>query len=234
MDILQFTILGLGATVTALISMYSWNKLRTVSYLISIWFVLAVALGQVPYFQVIGEWQAGDLIGFAIFGTLLSIPLGALLFAWKKNTAFQNFLETIPTWLLVSTQSYRMVGLAFLIFYLQGVLPFEVGFVTGVFDILVALSAVTVAWLVYHKSTKEKPLVLVWCGFGLLDFALAFTIVGLSFFGLIQLVPEPTAMAMPPLTIISIFQVPLAMFIHIYLINRVLHTPRIPLEYVAK
>lgn len=234
MNVVALVIIALGSVVAGLIAAYSWNKLRAVSYSVLAWFVLAVGLAQIPYLQVKGEWQPGDLIGFMIFGILLSIPLTGLFIAWQKSSAFKNFLDAVPTWVLVSTQAYRIVGLAFLFYYFQGALPFEVGFVSGVYDLLVAISAVVLAWLLYHKSVKEKLFVVGWCGFGLLDFALAFTLAGLSFFGLIQLVPEPTAMAMPPLTIISIFQVPLAMFIHVYLITRVLQTPRIPSEFFAK
>jgi hypothetical protein len=45
--------------------------------------------------------------------------------------------------------------------------------------------------------------------------------VGLSFFGFLEIDPVPTSMAMPPLFLISLFQVPIAMFIHIYLIARI-------------
>ncbi len=234
MNVGALAIIAIGLVVTGLIAAYSWNKLRAVSYLVLAWLVLAVGLAQIPYLQVKGEWQSGDLIGFMFFSILLMIPLAGLFIAWQKSSAFKNFLDAVPTWVLVSTQAYRIVGLAFLFYYFQGALPFEVGFVSGVYDLLVASSAVVIAWLLYHKSIKEKLFVVGWCGFGLLDFAVAFTIVGLSFLGLIQLVPEPTAMAMPPLTIISIFQVPLAIFIHVYLITRVLQTPSIPSVFVTK
>ena len=221
MDLTLILVTIVALLVAIAVSIYSWNKLRPLSYLMITWFILFVGLAQIPYFEVAGAWQPGDIMGFAVFGNLLSIPIIILLLAWKKSAAFNNFMDATPTWLLVSTQVYRIVGLVFLIYYFQGKLAFEVGFTSGLMDILVAISAVIVAWLVYHKPSREKSLVLAWSIFGLLDFASAFTITGLSLFGLIQLVPEPSDLGMPPLTIISIFQVPLAIFIHIYLIARV-------------
>jgi|AntRauMFilla1563_2_1112583.scaffolds.fasta_scaffold03923_3 hypothetical protein len=221
MDFTLISVTVMALLVATAIVIYSWNKFRLLSYTMAAWFVLAVGLAQIPYFEVAGSWQPGDLQGFAIFSNLLSVPLIILLVAWKKSTAFRNFLDATPTWILVSTQVYRLVGLVFLIYYLQGKLAFEVGFTSGIMDVLTAISAIIVAWLVYHKPAREKTLVLAWCIFGLVDFASAFTITGLSLFGIIQLVPEPSDLGMPPLTIISIFQVPLAIFIHIYLIARV-------------
>jgi hypothetical protein len=221
MDFTLISVTVLALIVATAIVIYSWNKFRLLSYTMAVWFVLVVGLAQIPYFEVAGAWQPGDLLGFVGFSNLLSLPVIILLLAWKKSTAFEKFLDATPTWILVITQVYRLVGIVFLIYYFQGKLAFEVGFTSGVMDVLTAISAIIVAWVIYHKPSREKTLVLAWSIFGLADFASAFTITGLSLFGVIQLMPEPSDLGMPPLTIISIFQVPLAIFIHIYLIARV-------------
>ncbi|WP_373520839.1 hypothetical protein [Aquiflexum sp.] len=117
--------------------------------------------------------------------------------------------------------SIRFAGIFFLVFYFKEKLPFEIGVVNGLLDIIVAVTAIILALMVYKTGNKFNKLVLAWYGLGLLDFTSAFTVVGLSFFGLISVSPALTPMGLPPLTLISIFQVPIAMFIHIYLINRI-------------
>lgn len=62
--------------------------------------------------------------------------------------AFRKFLDATPTWILVSTHVYRIVGVVFFMYYFQGKLTFEVGFTSGFIDILTAISAVIVAWFV--------------------------------------------------------------------------------------
>lgn len=200
---------------------YSWVRYRPFAYVTIVWFLVALVVAQIPFFQNEQTWMAGDGKGFIAFGTALMVPVVGLLLAWQKSSAFRAFLEEIPTWLLVSTQVYRMAGIFFLLAWLQGTLPWQIGLVNGVLDVAVATGAVLVATLVYKYGKRANAAVLVWCGLGLLDFALAFTVVGLSFLGMISIAPAPASMGMPPLTLISIFQVPLAMFIHIYLIARI-------------
>lgn len=206
------------------IAMYSWNKYRPIGYGILTWFFIAFALAQIPYFQNSQSWTPGDWKGFLAFGSLLMIPVLVLIIAWLKNQKFAAFLDQIPTWLLISTQVYRFAGIFFLVFYFQDKLPFEIGVVNGLLDIIVAASAIILALLVYKTGNKCNKLVFTWNGLGLLDFMSAFTVVGLSFFGLMSVSPAPTPMGLYPLTLISIFQVPLAMFIHIYLITRIRKT----------
>ena len=207
--------------IAVLLSMYSWNRYRPLSYALLAWFFIVFGLAQIPYFQDSQTWIDGDWKGFLAFGSLLIIPVFTLMVAWSKSQKFKVFLDQIPTWLFISTQTYRFAGIFFLVFYFQRKLPFEIGVVNGILDVTVAVTAIILALLIYKKGNNFNKLVLAWNGLGLLDFVSAFTVVGLSFFGLIRISPAPTPMGLPPLTLISIFQVPIAMFIHIYLINRI-------------
>lgn len=221
MDLTLLLVSAMAFLIAIAVSAYSWNRYRLFSYITIIWFLATLGLAQIPYFQDPISWTDGDWKGFLVFGSLLMVPVTLLILAWHKSPKFQAFLNQIPTWLLISTQVYRLAGIFFLIFYFQDKLPLEIGLVNGILDVVVAIGAVIVATVVYQKGVKANSLVLAWNGIGLLDFASAFTMVGVSFFGIVNISPAPTLMAMPPLTLISIFQVPLAMFIHIYLIARI-------------
>jgi hypothetical protein len=221
MNLTLLLVSAMAFLIAITVSAYSWNRYRTFSYVTIIWFLVTLGLAQIPYFQDPISWTDGDWKGFLVFGNLLMVPVILLILVWQKSSKFQAFLHRIPTWLLISTQVYRLAGIFFLFFYFQDKLPLEIGLVNGILDVVVAIGAVIVARVVYQKGAKANSLVLAWNGLGLLDFASAFTMVGVSFFGVMNIFPAPTLMAMPPLTLISIFQVPLAMFIHIYLIARI-------------
>ncbi len=221
MDLTLLSVSLMAFLIAIAVSVYSWNRYRPFSYITFIWFLISLCSAQIPLFQNDQSWVAGDWKGFFVLGNLLMAPVIILILAWQKSPKFQAFLNQIPTWLLISTQVYRLAGIFFLIFYFQDKLPLEIGLVNGILDVVVAIGAVIVAVLFYQKRAKVNSLALAWNGLGLLDFASAFTMVGLSFFGIVNLSPAPTSMAMPPLTLISTFQVPLAMFIHIYLIARI-------------
>ena len=221
MDITLLLVSTQAFLIAAAVSCYSWSRYRLFSYLVLIWFFVALGLAQIPYFQNDQSWTTGDWKGFLPFVSLLSIPVIALLFAWRKSQKFQAFLDQTPTWVFVLTQVYRLAGVTFLVYFFQDKLPWHVGLVSGTLDTVVAIGAIPVAYLVYKYGAKVNSLLVAWNVLGLLDFAISFTIVSLSFIGLISLSPEPTLLGMPPLTLISIFQVPLAIFIHIYLLSKI-------------
>ena len=142
MDILSVLISLLAFTIAAVFSVYAWNRLRAVSYILIAWFVVAFGISRVPFFQSYTSWESGDLLGLTVFSTIMMIPLISLIWAWQKRDNFRAFLDNIPTWVLISTQLYRVAGFLLLAGYLQDKLPFEVGLVNGLLDIMVAILAI--------------------------------------------------------------------------------------------
>ncbi len=228
MDTTTIIIALIAALVAGAVFLFSWNKYRPLSFGILAWFLgaLGLMLSGVSFFQKKGVWTDGDLIGyFGLSGALMG-PVIVLLVAWKRSTGFTKFLDEIPTSTLVFLQVYRFGGALYLMLYLAGQLPLAVGFVTGVLDITVATGALLLGGYLYSSGKKGDTAVLAWNGLGLLDLLIALNVITLSVFGLIQLEPAPTLMGMPPITLICTFQVPMAIFIHIYLIRRVMLSRR--------
>lgn len=209
--------------VAVAFSAYSWNRLRPVSYIIMGWFVVAFGFSRFSYFQSPTDWQEGDLIGLLAFSSLMTIPVICLIVAWQKSPRFKTFLRNIPTWLLVSSQVYRIGGALYLVGAIAGELPMATGLVNGVLDIVVSTSAILLGWLVFKNIAKVKNWILAWSALGLLDIMGGLIIVTFSFFGLVDFTPAPTLMGMAPITMVCIFQVPLAIFIQTYLIHRGLY-----------
>jgi len=99
-----------------------------------------------------------------------------------------------------------------------------------VLDIIVGVTALPVAWVLARGFSWSRNLAIVWNLVGILDLASAFTVVTLSIFGLLALDPAPTRMGLYPLSIVSIYQVAIAIFLHIYLLRRLIYTEPTSLE----
>jgi hypothetical protein len=209
------------AVLTALaITLYSWNKLRVLSYITLAWVATCLVVGQINFFSPLFSWQSSDLLGFMIFGTLAFTPAGVLLYIAYRNAKFKKFLAKIPTSALIATQIYRIGGVFLILAYTQGLLPLSVGLVSGVLDVIVAITAVLLA-LYLASGNKASRLVFAWASLSLLDFAWAILVISASFFGLVSVSPAPAAMGNPPLLIISLFAMPLSIFISVVVLVRV-------------
>jgi hypothetical protein len=177
---------------------------------------------RIPFFQQVGRWSDGDLLGFMGFGTALMIPVALFFVALSRSQSFRQFMNDTPSWVLVSTQVYRLTGSSFLFLYLRGLLPAEIGLVNGVLDIVVGITALPVAWTLARGLPWSRNLAIAWNLVGLLDLASAFTVVTVSILGLLQVDPAPTTMGLYPLSLVSVYQVAIALCIHLYLARRLL------------
>jgi hypothetical protein len=211
-------------TIATVIALYSWRRSRTVAIVALIWAVISLFTARIPFFQNPDQWTDGDLLGFMAFGSFVMIPVVLCFVVLWQSSAFQQFMNNTPSWVLTATQVYRLTGAGFLLLYLQGLLPTEIGLVNGVLDIVVGVTALPVAWTLARGFPWSRNLAIVWNIVGIFDLASAFTVVTLSIFGLIDLVPAPARMGLYPLSIISVYQVAIAIFIHIYLLRRLIYT----------
>jgi hypothetical protein len=120
---------------------------------------------------------------------------------------------------LIATQIYRIGGVFLILAYTQGSLPWSVGLVSGVLDVIVAITAVLLAQYL-AQGNKVPKLVSAWACLSLLDFAWAILVISASFFGLVSVSPDLSAMGNPPLLIISLFAMPLSIFISVVVFMR--------------
>jgi hypothetical protein len=149
---------------------------------------------------------------------------------YKQPTSeFETELRrsTKTTALLMSLHTFRVTGLfVFVIYGLSvGVLPATFAYSAGVGDFLIAIAAIPLAYLLIRRVRFSRGLAIIWNGFGLLDFALAYT-----------LGTDPKAAATMlsfPWVIIPVGLVPIFVTIHGIILYRLINNNRKTL-HIAK
>jgi hypothetical protein len=226
------TAIGLIAAIS--ISVYCWSRFRAASFVILIWFALSVVVGQFAFYPDDNYSQLEGLIRFSAFGTLAFGPAAVLIFVALKVESCRSALSKISTSALLLTQAYRIGGIFLILAYFRGDLPAEVGLVSGIMDVTLAFTAVLLANHLRKDEGKSRRLVIVWSTLSLIDFAWATIVKSATFFGLMQITPAPLALGNPPLLIISLFALPLGIFISLYLILRTREQSQMPGQSISK
>lgn len=211
---------SLACGIALAVAAYSWRRLRVVSVGVMAWCAAAWALSLAGFFQDARGWHTGDIPGFLLFGTLMTLPLMAFAFGWYRSPTFREFLEAIPLPLLIGSQAYRLGGTIFLWMYSEGLMPPEIGVVAGCADAFIGITAVPLAWAVARNMGGVRRLAVGWNLLGIADFLVAVSIVSLSFIGVLALQPAPVRIGLHPLAIISLFQLPLSIAIHLLAVRR--------------
>ena len=87
-------------------------------------------------------------------------------------------------------------------------------------DITVAVSAVALAFMLRRNTFVSPRVVIAWALFSLLDFSWATIVKFASFFGALELSTSASMLGNPPLSIISLFALPLGIFVSVYVVMR--------------
>jgi len=211
-------IVGLIAAIS--IAIFCWNRFRTASVTILIWFSVALLIGQFVFFPEGNENQIDLLIRFLVFGTLAFGPAAILILFSLSSAKIKSRLEKISTADLVLTQTYRIGGVFLILAFFRGDLPAEIGLVSGFMDVTIAISAIALAIHLRRNGQNARGLVRAWASFSLLDFGWATIMKFADFFGVLELNPDPAMLGNPPLVIISLFALPLGIFISVHLLVR--------------
>lgn len=102
------------------------------------WLLLAVTLARQGFFEAVPS-SSPQLPNIALTG--LPLVIGFALLAFSKS--FRRLVDALPLPWLMGIQSYRVLGVLFLILYAQGSLPPEFAIPAGVGDILVGIAALS-------------------------------------------------------------------------------------------
>jgi hypothetical protein len=98
------------------------------------------------------------------------LPLMIILFGFIGNTVlFKKLLRSIALESLVAIHIFRLVGIFFIILYFYHLLPSAFAFSAALGDIITALLALPVAWMVSKRKPWWKTAVYAWNIFGMLD-----------------------------------------------------------------
>ncbi|MEL6960030.1 MAG: hypothetical protein AAGL89_13870 [Pseudomonadota bacterium] len=208
---------GAGLVATVVAGYFVRQNLR-LSMAVMVWLGGAVTVDRIGIFPGDGVWQEGDVLRMLAFGTGMGLPVALYFIAKARSERFAATMDAVPPHLLTATQVYRLVGATFFVAYLSGSMPAEVALPAAVLDTFIGLTAIPLAVLLLRRPAPR--ITALWNGIGLFDFGWAFMAVSASMFGFWQITPAPSALGQSPFVLISLFQVPLAVIVHIEMLRR--------------
>jgi hypothetical protein len=211
-----------------LIALYSWRPLRSFAVAVLGWFTVAVVLSSRGFFQDASGWTDGDITGFFVFGTLMSLPMIGLAVGWIRSQRLRDFLKSIPLSFLIGIEVYRVAGAIFWWLYSQKMIPPAIGIFTGFADVFIGITALPLAWVLGKGIPGTRQIAIVWNIFGISDFVIAVSVVSLSIFGLVTMTPDPVRIGLHPLALIALFQLPLSIAIHLLALRKLVMEERSP------
>jgi hypothetical protein len=183
----------------------------SIPLVLSVWFVLVVALGASGAF--VGRPGTPPIaIGIGVGAPLL------IFFAWLRlSQSFRDFVLTLDLRLIAAMQAWRWAGMGFLALYAHNVLPAMFALPAGLGDMAVGIAAPwMVLALVRRPDFAASAAFIRWNVLGMLDLVVA---ISLGTLGTILSTGAPgeistAPMATLPLLLIPAFLVPLFLMLH--------------------
>ncbi len=218
----EWIIALVALVLTTIVVRYSWRRLRIVSLLIVAWFALALLMSLAGFFESREGFRDGDLLPFGIFGTLMTLPAVLMVVAYLRSARFRHFADQISLPALTALEVYRLGGLVFLWMGAEGLMPPQIGIITGWSDTFIGITALPLALALARRLPGIRNIAVIWHLFGIADFAIAISLVSLAFADVIALQPDPAMMGFHPLALIALFQVPLSIGIHMLALRQLL------------
>lgn len=152
------------------------------------------------------------LLPIAIF---LPVIVGVPLLLRSKRLG--QVLDAMPPTWLIALQVYRVLGSAFLIGWVNGVVPGIFALPAGIGDVLTGLVALPVAISLASGTLEARKAAVVWNIFGLIDFTIAIGIALMISPGPFQLIVPSipnSAAGFYPTVMIPAFAVPSSIMLH--------------------
>jgi hypothetical protein len=172
------------------------------------WFLVAALLGAAGAFAS-PALPVGVALGIAVFAPVI---LGTRL-VWRTRG------HGIPLTTLVAVHAGRVLGVAFLLLYSAGRLPYTFAHSAGWGDIAVGVLAIPVVWAIRRRAPGWRWFTAAWNALGMADLLAAVTLgVGSSPGSLVRFnfeAPGSGAIASFPWVLIPAFFVPLFLLAHI-------------------
>jgi hypothetical protein len=178
---------------------------------LALWFFVAIGLG------LSGVLGGQDRLPI---GLAAAITLPLLAFAvdgWLGAPLFQTGLDlSLPT--LIAVQTYRIVGVFFVVSWAQGALPAGFALPAGLGDVAIGLLAPFVAAAVSRRATGHRFWATAWNVAGLVDLVTALFL-GVTHtdspLGIFATHPTTDVMTRYPFSLIPTFLVPIALILHV-------------------
>ena len=203
------TALAVALAVTLVPRLDGHGVTRTrVAMGLSAWFIVAAALGATGAFASTAL-PVGAALSVAV---LAPVILGGGLVARTRG-------HGIPLATLVGVHVGRVLGVAFLLLYSAGRLPFSFAHSAGWGDIATGVLAIPVAWAIRHRAAGWRWFTAAWNVLGMADLLIAVTLgMGSAPGSLVRFnfeAPGSGAIVTFPWVLVPAFFVPLYLLTHI-------------------
>jgi hypothetical protein len=182
---------------------------------LAVWFLFA--LGG----SLLGLFDSGPRPPL-LLGLAAAVPVAAFAVWYLTSAEFREFVLSLDLRGLALAQTFRVVGIVFVILYSLGALPGAFALPAGWGDFAIGITAPVVAW--YWKRPFPKRTFIVWNVLGSLDLVDAMTLgvlASASPVGILGGDVTTRLMGEFPLSLIPTFFVPLLLIFHLICFIRV-------------
>lgn len=180
--------------------------------------IVVLWLTAALWLSLAGAFDSGSGASAAAIPAAVLLPPLMFSAAIATSVRFRAWIDRIDLRAILLLHTWRMLGLGFLFVYAQGGLPGLFAYPAALGDAAVAAWATLIAYSLWRGRVVSKRQLILWNGFGLVDFAVAVTIgtlTGPGSIGVLDVAVTTQAMGVPPLSIIPTFVVPLLVITHI-------------------
>lgn len=193
-------------------------RILSAAYLLGWWILMAALAGA----DVLAASPLSVIPSITIaLGVTLPIIVGLILL--QSSQTLKTLINSIPNYLLVSVQLYRVLGVIFIALYSLDKLPGEFALPAGIGDILVGIAAPVVGYSLAKNYSWSKNAAIAWNIFGILDLTIAVAYGFLTSPSPLQLFarqnPNQFVTAFP-LILVPVFAVPLSIILHVVSLKR--------------
>jgi hypothetical protein len=183
-------------------------RLLTAAVLVA-WFLLALGGSLLGLFD--SQPRPPIPLGLAV-----AVPVAAFGIGYLTSAGFRQFVSSLDLRLLTAAQTFRVVGIVFVILYYLGALPGAFALPAGWGDFAIGVTAPLVAW--YWKPPFPYKTFVSWNLLGCLDLVDAVTLGVLASatpVGVLAGDVSTRLMGQFPLSLIPTFFVPLLLIFHL-------------------
>ncbi len=184
--------------------MKAYGKLTAV--LIAVWFAFVVSASALEVFK-----NAYNRVGIAV-GLAALIPIVVFSVWYGASDGFRQFVLSLNPRILTYLQSWRVIGLVFVILEARNVLPAIFALPAGYGDIAIGVTASWVTWKL--ASPGHRNSFILWQALGMADLVVAMAL-GTTVSLLSPHGTPMTAMTVLPLSLVPTFLVPLFLILHV-------------------
>jgi hypothetical protein len=223
---LSIVIIGADVAITTVLLFGVWRALLAagrpptdvLGVVLTLGGILFGWLALALFFGWLGIFRSADHQPFPYIALAIGVPIVIGALSIRGSRRVREIVEAVPQSWLVGLQSYRVVGVIFLVLSAAGLLPGIFALPAGYGDAFVGLTALLVASRSVQQHSKSDQFVALWNWFGIADLVVAVTTGFLSApsrFQIFSLDAPNFLIGSFPLVMIPIYAVPLSIVLHL-------------------